>query len=194
MPTETDNEFVEYVSARMARLHRAAYFMCGDAHRADDLVQATLVSLYARWKHARSADNLDGYVHRILIRRYVDERRSAWSRVLLRDRFADVPDESGTSFAEHDSIVSALRQLPAGQRAVIVLRYFSDLSVEQTAQAMSCSTGNVKSQCSRGLAALRNALATDASAELTETTTLTTKPTGALPQRMMRAATQAHGS
>jgi RNA polymerase sigma-70 factor (sigma-E family) len=171
MTSERDSEFVEYVSARLARLHRAAYFMCGDPHRADDLVQATLIGLYARWKHVRAAENLDGYVHRILARRFVDEQRSAWSRVLLRDRLPDVAEASSDQDAGHQSITAALRKLPTGQRAVIVLRYFSDLSVEQTAQALGCSTGNVKSQCARGLATLRESLAASTTAEVSAAAT-----------------------
>jgi RNA polymerase sigma factor (sigma-70 family) len=95
-----------------------------------------------------------------MVRRFVDERRSRWSRVILRDRVPERPEPPGPSVEEHDSIVAALRGLPPGQRAVIVLRYFSDMSVDQTAQALGCSTGNVKSQCARGLATLREALAT----------------------------------
>ncbi|HEY2791569.1 MAG TPA: SigE family RNA polymerase sigma factor [Micromonosporaceae bacterium] len=151
-----DSDFVDYVSARLARLHRAAYLMCGDTHRADDLVQATLVSLYARWNRARTADNLDGYVHRILVRRFIDEKRSRWSRVLLRPTPPESP--AADSYTESSPVLTALRRLPPGQRAVIVLRYVSDLSVEQTAHALGCSTGNVKSQCARGLATLRDLL------------------------------------
>ncbi len=162
MADRADGDFVEYVSAQLARLHRVAYFMCGDAHRAEDLVQATLVSLYAAWRSAKNADNLDGYVHRILVRRFIDERRSPWARVLLRDRLPDTVEEPDDAVVERAAIVQALRQLPAGQRAAVVLRYYSDLSVEQTAAALGCSTGNVKSQCARGLAALRAALVSHA--------------------------------
>ena len=159
--SQADDDFVQYVSARLHRLHRAAYLMCGEAHQADDLVQSTLVSLYTQWRQARSAANLDGYVHRILARRFIDERRSAWSRVLLPGRLPDVVEPDRDAYVDRVAIVGALRTLPAGQRAVIVLRYYSDLSVEETARALGCSTGNVKSQCSRGLATLRRALSPD---------------------------------
>lgn len=162
MENRQDNDFTEYASGQIARLHRVAYFMCGDVHRAEDLVQSTLVSLYAGWKSAKNAANLDGYVHRILVRRFIDEKRSAWSRVLLRDRLPEKVEKPSDTFGERDAIVAALRTLPTGQRAVIVLRYYSDLSVEQTATALGCSTGNVKSQCARGLATLRAALGTAA--------------------------------
>ena len=158
MPNDSNDDFVEYVTARLARLHRAAYLMCGDPHLADDLVQASLISLYTRWRHAKDADNLDGYVHRIMVRRFIDEKRSRWARVLLRDEMPDIPSAPSASVEDHDSIVAALRQLPKGQRAVIVLRYFSDMSVEAVSFALGCSVGNVKSQCARGLANLRDAM------------------------------------
>lgn len=160
MRPEGEREYVEYVSGRLPLLHRTAYLLCGDGHRADDIVQATLTSLYVNWKRASAADNLDGYVHRILVRRYVDERRLRWSRVQL----GDVPPEASAvagaehGVGEHDELITALRALPKGQRAVVVLRFFNDLSVEATAQALNCSVGNVKSQCARGLATLREAM------------------------------------
>jgi RNA polymerase sigma-70 factor (sigma-E family) len=158
MRPDLEREYVEYVSARLPRLHRTAYLLCSDAHLADDIVQATLTALYVHWKRAVGADNLDGYVHRIMVRRYIDERRRSWSKVLLGDR---VPEQSGSAdhgVEERDTLVDALRSLPKGQRTVLVLRYFGDLSVEATANALGCSTGTVKSQSSRGLAALREVL------------------------------------
>jgi RNA polymerase sigma-70 factor (sigma-E family) len=161
MSSRPDSDFIEYVSGQLTRLHRIAYFMCGDSSRADDLIQATMVSLYAAWPSARKAENLDGYVHRILVRRFLDEKRSAWSRVLFRDRLPEMVEDRADGVVERSAMVGALRRLPAGQRAVIVLRYYSDLSVEQTAAALGCSTGNVKSQCAKGLANLRLLLAAD---------------------------------
>jgi RNA polymerase sigma-70 factor (sigma-E family) len=155
MRPELEREYVEYVSGRLSRLHRTAYMLCGDAHRAEDIVQVTLTGLYVNWKQAVRADNLDGYVHRILVRRYLDDRRLRWSRVRLGDP-PDVPTADEQSrLDDRDELLTALRALPKGQRAVVVLRYLSDLSVEQTAEALGRSVGNVKSQCSRGLAALR---------------------------------------
>jgi RNA polymerase sigma-70 factor (sigma-E family) len=160
MRAELEREYEEFVRGRLARLHRTAYLLCGDAHRADDIVQATLTALYVNWKKASGIDNIDGFAHRVLVRRYLDERRLPWSRV----RLGDVPDRTATSprpeqsIGDRDELMAALRGLPKGQRAVIVLRYFDDLSVEATAAALNCSAGNVKSQCSRGLAALREVL------------------------------------
>ena len=160
MRPELQREYVEYVRGRLPRLHRAAYLLCGDPHRADDIVQATLTALYVNWKRAAAADNLDGYVHRILVRRYLDDRRLRWSKV----RLTDLLPEDGTAapadhrVADRDELVTALRALPKGQRAVLVLRFLVDLSVEDTAQALDCSAGNVKSQSARGLTALRGHL------------------------------------
>jgi len=97
-------------------------------------------------------------VHRILVRRYLDERRRGWSKVLLGDRVPELPAPADHGVEERDALVTALRSLPKGQRAVVVLRFFGDLSIEATAEALGCSPGNVKSQCSRGLATLREAI------------------------------------
>jgi RNA polymerase sigma-70 factor (sigma-E family) len=158
MRAEHEQEYVEYVSARLGRLHRAAYLLCGDPHRADDIVQATVTTLYVQWRRARAAEHLDGYVHRILVRRYLDEKRLAWSRVLLTAASPDRVAPDGYDVAERDAVTAALRELPVGQRTVLVLRCFCDLSVEATARALGCSEGNVKSQSSRGLSRLRERL------------------------------------
>jgi RNA polymerase sigma-70 factor (sigma-E family) len=158
MRTEDEREYTEYVAARLGRLHRAAYLLCGDPHRADDVVQSALTSLYVHWRKARAAEHIDAYVHRILVRRYLDEKRRAWSRVELRATSPERAAPDGYDLAERDAVLRALRELPVGQRTVLVLRYFCDLSVEEAARAMGCSQGNVKSQSSRGLATLRERL------------------------------------
>jgi RNA polymerase sigma factor (sigma-70 family) len=113
--------------------------------------------LFVSWQRAAAADNVDGFVHRILVRRYLDERRLRWSRV----RLGPVPEQPATAdhaYDDRDELLTALRSLPKGQRAVVVLRFLNDLSVEATADALGCSVGNVKSQCARGLATLRDSL------------------------------------
>jgi RNA polymerase sigma-70 factor (sigma-E family) len=151
-------DYVEYVSMRTRAVHRSAYLLCGDRHRADDLVQATFVSLFVHWRRASRAGNLDAYVHRILVRRYLDEQRLSWARVRLMWATPEprTPDTGPND--DRNLIMDALRRLPKGQRTVLVLRYFSDLSVEETAEAMKCSAGNVKSQTARALAAMRRVL------------------------------------
>jgi RNA polymerase sigma-70 factor (sigma-E family) len=155
---EQDAEYVEYVTVALGRLRRAAYLLCGDVHRAEDIVQSALVTVYLRWSRIRTVENVDGFVHRILVRRYLDEVRRPWTRVLLSWRTADVPSPAGPNVEEADAVRTALAALSAGQRSVLVLRFFCDLSVQEAAAALGCSEGNVKSQTSRGLAAMRRLL------------------------------------
>jgi RNA polymerase sigma-70 factor (sigma-E family) len=156
MRSDSEREYVEYVSARLAKWHRAAYVMCGDADRAEDVVQATVTTLYRHWRRATTADNLDAYVHRMLVRHFLNERRLGWSRVLLLDETPDRPDVvvDDRLDTRHD-LLAGLARLPKGQRAVLVLRFLCDLSVDDTAAVLRCSTGNVKAQTSRGIEAMR---------------------------------------
>lgn len=158
MPPHTDEEYVEYVSARLPWLKRLAYQLCGDDHRADDLVQESVTKLYLRWSSARKADNLDRYVRAIVVRTHIDETRRPWSRV----RLFSAPPEQGattTSGTEDRAVIrAALATLPPGQRAVLVLRFLCDLPVEEVGELLGCSSGTVKSQTAHGLTKLRQAL------------------------------------
>lgn len=158
MRAEAEQGYVEYLRARLARLHRAAYLLCGDAHLAEDLVQSTALALYRNWRRVRAADNLDAYVHRVLVNQFLGERRRSWSRVLLSDRPPERVVPPGPGPEEGDVVRAALARLGRRQRAVLVLRFFCDLSVVETAAALRCSTGNVKSQTARGLATMRTLL------------------------------------
>ena len=159
MRGEDERDYVDFVTARRPGLHRAAYLMCGDAHRADDIVQATMTALCRKGRRARVADNIDAYVHRMLVREYLAEKRLGWARVRL---VADPPERAATSppagVEERDALRAALARLPRAQRTVLVLRFACDMSVEDVATALRTSTGNVKSHTSRGLAALRDLL------------------------------------
>lgn len=155
MRADEEQEYVDYLRARLPRLHRAAYLLCGDAHHADDLVQGTALALYRKWSRVRAADNMDGYVHRVLVNQFLGEKRRPWSRVLLSDRTPEPEPRAGVDLAERDAVREALALLGPRQRAVLVLRYYCDLPVEQTAAVLECSVGNVKSQTARGLARLR---------------------------------------
>lgn len=159
MRDKDEHEYVEFVTARRPGWHRAAYLMCGDPHRADDIVQATMTVLYRKWGRARDADNIDAYVHRMLVREYLAEKRLGWSRVrLLADppEGAAIPTPAGVE--DRDTLRAALGRLPQSQRTVLVLRFACDMSIEDVAVALRTSPGNVKSHTSRGLAALRNLL------------------------------------
>ncbi len=153
-----DEEFSAFAQARLPRLRRAAYLLCGDWTRGDDLVQRALTDAYVHWGRVRRADNPDAYVRTILVHRWLDERRGRWSSVRLVDA---VPEPTVPQTADVDGALdvrAALARLTPKQRAVLVLRFFCDMSVEETAAAMSCSTGTVKSQTSVALDAMRRHL------------------------------------
>ncbi|MEU6236257.1 SigE family RNA polymerase sigma factor [Kitasatospora sp. NPDC047058] len=155
-----DAEFTEYAASRSGWLRKVAYLLCGDWHRADDLVQETITKLYMNWARARRIENLDGYARRVLVNTFLGEQRSSWWRRTVRT--AAEPD---TAAASVDLDVSldlrrALAALPPRQRATVVLRYYCDLTVDQAAEALGCSSGNVKSQSSRALETLRSRLTT----------------------------------
>jgi RNA polymerase sigma-70 factor (sigma-E family) len=158
MPAAWEQDYVAYVTSRLPLLKRAAYLLCGDSDRADDLVQSTITRLFVYWLRASQAENLDGYVHRMLVRRYLDEQRLRWSRVRLTAELPEQAEQFPTNVEDADVVQIALRALPKGQRAVLVLRFLCDLSVEETAATLRCSPGNVKAQTSRGLHTLRKVL------------------------------------
>jgi RNA polymerase sigma-70 factor (sigma-E family) len=157
---ERPDEFAAYVAVRRTHLRRTAYLLTGDWDRAEDVVQDALTRLFVHWRRANHADDLDAYVRRMLVNAYLSQGRRPWRRerpteVLPETAYAD---PTGASDGR-DELRRALASLGASQRAVVVLRYWDDLSVEQTAAALGCSTGNVKSQSARGLAHLREVLA-----------------------------------
>ncbi|WP_432978262.1 SigE family RNA polymerase sigma factor [Dactylosporangium sp. CA-233914] len=162
MADAVEEEFHEFARSRMPALRRAAYLLCGDWSRGDDVVQRTLTDVYARWKRVRGFDNIDAYVRTVLVHRFIDEqRRGWWSRVHLVERLPDrsVEDVALQSVAVGLDLRNALAELPPRQRAVLVLRFFCDMSVEQTADALRCAPGTVKSQTSAALGTMRRILA-----------------------------------
>jgi RNA polymerase sigma-70 factor (sigma-E family) len=157
-----DAEFTEYARARAPWLRKVAYLLCGDWHRADDLVQASMLKLYTGWHRAGQVENVDGYARRTLINMFLAEQRGPWwQRVVNHDRepdpevLADPRPQTALDLDATLDLRAALAALPPKQRAAVVLRYYCDLSVDQTAEILRCSTGNVKSQSSRGLRSLR---------------------------------------
>jgi RNA polymerase sigma-70 factor (sigma-E family) len=160
-----DDEYTAYMTARLPWLQRVAYLLCQDWNRADDLVQTAMTRLYVNWRRARSVENLDGYARTILVRVFLAEQRTAWwKRVAVVRRMPETTAE----IIDHDTeldLRAALAALPPRQRAAVILRFYCDLTVEQTADVLNCSTGTVKSQTSRGLAALRRTF--DPTVELT---------------------------
>jgi RNA polymerase sigma-70 factor (sigma-E family) len=150
-----DVQFHEYVSTRLERWRRSAYLLCQDWHTADDIVSVMVGRLYDHWRRAREADNVDAYAQRILTRTWLNEARRPWRRELAWDEPPDqaLPDMS--SVVDRESLAALLRSLGPRQRAVIVLRFYLDHTVEETASILGISEGTVKSQSARGLATLR---------------------------------------
>lgn len=161
-----DREFTTLVAARSLALRRMAYLMCGDWNQAEDLVQVAFMKLHAAWGRVRTEDGVDAYLRTTLLRACIDEKRRAhWRRERpSSDAMPDLPDvvadhdSTATRLSDRDVVVAALRRLSPGQRAVLVLRFFDDQDIEATARLLGVSTGTVKSQTARGLAAMRSIL------------------------------------
>lgn len=153
-----DEEYTAYVTARLVWLHKVAVLLCQDHARADDLVQTALTRLYVHWRRARVADNLDGYARTTLVRVFLAEQNTAWwRRVTSVQHLPDSVAPAGDADAALD-LRTALAALAPRQQVAVVLRFYCDLSIEQTADALNCSTGTIKSQTARALAILRSDL------------------------------------
>ena len=157
-------EFIEFATITSPRLRRTAFLLCGDWHTAEDLAQATLVKMFASWRRINRKDAADAYATRTLVNTYLADRRRKRVGEILTDTLPERPVQAQTPEVRV-LVLSALATLPARARAVVVLRYWSDLSVDQVAAVLGCSAGNVKSQSSRALDKLRILLG-DAAAEI----------------------------
>lgn len=155
MNAEDDTKFREYARAKTLLLRRTAYLLCGDWHLAEDLVQTALMKLYRAWPRVRDSAGMDQYVRQILLRSWLDEQRKPWRRKENRDGVVPDRERFDTPEGISEVLVGALAQLPAGQRAAVVLRFCQDLPISEVAAALRCSEGTVKSQTSRGLETLR---------------------------------------
>lgn len=151
-----EREFTEFAVARTPQLYRAAWLLCGDAHRAEDLVQEAMVKVAARWDRLRDL-NPDAYARKIMYHDNISWWRKRRREVLTGDD-ADGPAPVVVPDGERRAVLlAALRKLTPRQRAVIVLRYFEDLTERQTAELMGVSIGTVKSQTHLSLRRLREA-------------------------------------
>jgi RNA polymerase sigma-70 factor (sigma-E family) len=163
---ESDEEFREFMRGRWPAMVRLAYGLTGDLGHAEDVAQAAFARAYASWSRVARTGDPDAYVRRIVI----NENNSRFRRRRVAERLVDaVPEPSGRRAADtgdalgaSEALLKALRRLGPRQRAVVVLRFWMDMSEAETAAALDCSVGTVKSQASRALAALRG------SAELME--------------------------
>lgn len=148
-----DTSFVEFVESAWQRHLRLAVLLTGDRSQAEELLQDSLVRMYERWRKLSRLDDLHAYLRRAL----VNNHTSNWRRRRRESLVAEVPDRVAAGHAGPDPEVrQALMALPAGQRAVVVLRLYEDLSERQAADALGCSIGNIKSQYARALDKLRS--------------------------------------
>jgi len=151
-----DQEFAEFFSARFDGARRIAYAMCGSWSDAEDIAQHAFVRVYARWTKIR-IDTVDAYLRTVLTRVFLDTRRRGRAREHAVAEVPERPVPADHSSHERMAMHAALMAVPPGQRAVLVLRFVADLSVDQVAETLGCSPGTVKSQTARGLATLREA-------------------------------------
>lgn len=150
-----EEEFRELYAARAPALRRTAFLLCGDWHQAEDLVQVAFAKLYASW---RRVDHPDAWLRQVLVRSWVDETRRPHRRERPSAALPERAAPHGSSTEDRELLKAALAAVPPRQRACLVLRFFEDLSVTETALALGCTESTVKSQTSRGLDALRDVL------------------------------------
>ncbi len=157
MEATRDQGFEEYAAARWPRLVRSAGLLGADPHAAEDLVQQVLTRCYHSWDRVQRAGDADAYVHRMLVNAHIDSRRRRWwgERPTAELPESPGPDE-GDALGSRDAVRQALARLGVEQRQVVVLRYYADLSEQQTADALGIAVGTVKSRASRALRALED--------------------------------------
>lgn len=154
---DRDRAFADYFASRSGAMRSTAYLLCGDWHRAEDLVQTTFVKLYRAWNRIGGHHTLDAYTRRILVRTFLDEtRRGFFHRERPTAEHPDRPESVTHTVEDRLVVLRALVDVAPRQRAALVLRFWEDMSVEDTARALDCSVGTVKSQTARGLDTLRH--------------------------------------
>ena len=159
MVRRDDAEFTEFVRGRSGALLRTAYLILGDHALAQDLVQEALTKVYVAWPRIQKREGVDAYARVTVVNTAISwKRRKGWRSERPVD---DVPEPAVVGGAEPDvrlAIWRTLQELPPRQRATLVLRFYEDLSIRETAQVMGCAEGTVKSQVSQGVERLRAAL------------------------------------
>lgn len=153
-------DFTAIVAGRLPAWRRTAYLCCGDWTRVDDLLQTALLRLYSAW-HRVNPDGVDAYARAVIARLAIDESRRPWRRSEIPTEIPRPGRDEPAPDGDHDAVVdlrAALLTVPIRQRVTLVLRFYGDWSVTETAKALGVSEGTVKSQTARGLAALRAAV------------------------------------
>src|SRR5262245_60457567 len=158
---DADDSFVEFVSASWTRLFRMAYLLAAeDQAAAEDLLQTAMEKTYARWSRVSRMEAPEAYVRKVMVNTIISRwRRPGWGREWVRSTLPErplPPEDSGV--VDHALVWPLVRALPDRQRAVVVLRYYEDLTAAQTADVLGCSVGTVKSQAHDALLALRRGL------------------------------------
>jgi RNA polymerase sigma-70 factor (sigma-E family) len=149
--------FEEFMAARWSPLYRTAYLLTGERHDAEDLLQTALARTCVRWGSIRDKGAADAYVRRAM----VNLAQRGWKRrgrEVVSETLPDAGHDHLGLRADHLALWAEVRRLPARMRATVVLRYFEDLSVAETARELGCSEGAVKSQTHHALRRLREAL------------------------------------
>ncbi|MFG3287863.1 SigE family RNA polymerase sigma factor [Streptomyces sp. NPDC048179] len=156
-------DYAEFAAARAGHLYRSACLLtAGDTHLAEDLVQEALGRIYVRWGRVSRVGNPAGYAQTVLTRTFLAHRRRFSSRERIRDSFPEAADaDADADPSLRLTLLDALAQLPAKDRAVVVLRYWEDRSVHETADALNVSSAAVRTRCVRALARLRELLGED---------------------------------
>jgi RNA polymerase sigma-70 factor (sigma-E family) len=162
MRAADDADFSSFVAASSRRLLRTAYLITGDLAEAEDLLQAALERAFRRWPAIRRTDVPEAYVRKMIVTTAIDasRRRRLRSAPLDESQIPAQLDAALEAFPARAALLACVRSLPAGQRAVLVLRYFDDLTEAETARVLGCAIGTVKSQHARAMARLRT-LVTD---------------------------------
>jgi RNA polymerase sigma-70 factor (sigma-E family) len=149
--------FEEFARAEWDALRRTAFWLCGDWHTAEDLTQATLMKVYARWWTLHRPVRAAAYARKTLTRTWIDWQRKRSAGEVPAEHLDDRPVDDSDIPLRH-VLLAALRNLPAKQRAVVVLRYWEDIPVDEVARIVSRKPATVRSDAARGLAALRETL------------------------------------
>ena len=152
-----DAAFTEFAAASRARLRSTAYLLCGDWDRASDHVQEGLLRVYVAWPRLLRNGGELAYARKAVVSAFLDSRRrrSSTERPSADHQDRATGEDVAAAVADREALMTALTRLPQRQRACVVLHYFEELDVRETAAALGCSEGTVKSQTSRALASLR---------------------------------------
>jgi RNA polymerase sigma-70 factor (sigma-E family) len=160
MGRRDDSAFVDFVNGANRGLRRTAYLVCGDWGLAEDLVQEALLKLYVAWPRVAASEGIHAYARRTVVNVAIDAGRKSTKTPQSGEELPELADRHDAVRAvdTRSVVMAGLRELPPRARACVVLRYFDDLSVEETAEVLGVTPGTVKSQTSRGLTLLRTSL------------------------------------